>query len=277
MVAINQHNFGASDSNSDEALPHAVCNCLLIEDNEKLVLIDSGLGELEIDTLHLLSQRIPAIYDIPINPNLAATRQLSCLGYGRDRVTDIVLTHLDLDHAGGLKDFPAAHVHLSKEEHSNRQDSRYLQDQFSHRPHWEPVSYFDERWFNFAAKTLLILDEVDIKLIPLPGHTLGHCGVAVRDRRLSAKWIFHVGDAYYHRSELHYPNSNASFVSRLSAFDDSVRQETLSKLRYLAEIRWKEVSMISSHDASENIQETTEPHQYSRRELEATIPCLNGK
>ena len=30
----------------------------------------------------------------------------------REDVTDIVLTHLDFDHAGGLDDFPAATVHL---------------------------------------------------------------------------------------------------------------------------------------------------------------------
>ncbi len=35
------------------------------------------------------------------------------LGYSINDVRHIILTHLDLDHAGGLHDFPNAAVHVS--------------------------------------------------------------------------------------------------------------------------------------------------------------------
>ncbi|WP_223281445.1 MBL fold metallo-hydrolase [Streptomyces antnestii] len=37
-----------------------------------------------------------------------AVRQVAALGYDIEDVRHIVLTHLDLDHAGGLRDFPPA-------------------------------------------------------------------------------------------------------------------------------------------------------------------------
>ena len=36
-------------------------------------------------------------------------------------------------------------------------------------------------------------------MVPLPGHTRGHCGVAVR---MSEGWLFHCGDAHLHHSEV---------------------------------------------------------------------------
>ena len=39
-------------------------------------------------------------------------RQIQRLGFDPRDVRDIVLTHLDFDHAGGLCDFPEARVHL---------------------------------------------------------------------------------------------------------------------------------------------------------------------
>jgi len=49
-------------------------------------------------------------------------------------VTDIVLTHLDFDHAGGLDDFPRARVHLlAIERDCALQQARWL-DRQRYRP-----------------------------------------------------------------------------------------------------------------------------------------------
>jgi glyoxylase-like metal-dependent hydrolase (beta-lactamase superfamily II) len=39
-------------------------------------------------------------------------------------------------------------------------------------------------------------------MIPLPGHTLGHCGIAVRAKD---KWLLHAGDAYFFHGQLLKP------------------------------------------------------------------------
>jgi hypothetical protein len=47
-----------------------------------------------------------------------------------------------------------------------------------------------DRWFEFDAIRLPF--EPEMWLVPLHGHTRGHCGVAVRGQE---RWLFHVGDA----------------------------------------------------------------------------------
>ena len=51
-----------------------------------------------------------------LREELTALRQIERLGYARDVVRDVVVTHLDIDHAGGIGDFPAAAIHLHRAE-----------------------------------------------------------------------------------------------------------------------------------------------------------------
>ncbi|MFE6931116.1 MBL fold metallo-hydrolase [Streptomyces sp. NPDC057699] len=46
-----------------------------------------------------------------------AARQVEKLGFSRDDVRHIVLTHFDADRIGGLADFPDAQVHLTVNAH----------------------------------------------------------------------------------------------------------------------------------------------------------------
>jgi hypothetical protein len=49
-----------------------------------------------------------------------------------------------------------------------------------------------EKWFGLSC--VQPIADVELALVPLIGHTLGHAGVAVRvDRR----WLFDAGDAYF--------------------------------------------------------------------------------
>ena len=64
----------------------------------------------------------------------------------------------------------------------------YIQQHWAHRPKWEIHDLDDEKWFDFDA--IPIFD--DVWLVPLPGHTAGHCGVAMKS---GDGWLFHCGDA----------------------------------------------------------------------------------
>lgn len=66
--------------------------CLLIEDGNKLWLIDNGIGNKQ-------SEKFFSYYDLSGTHHLATT--LAELGYGLDQVTDNFLSHLHFDHAGG--------------------------------------------------------------------------------------------------------------------------------------------------------------------------------
>ena len=95
-------------------LARAVSHCLLAETGSAgLVLVETGFGmadtERPEETLgRTFLDRTAAILD----PGETAARQIARLGYSPKDVRHIVLTHLDLDHTGGLPDFPGAKVHI---------------------------------------------------------------------------------------------------------------------------------------------------------------------
>jgi glyoxylase-like metal-dependent hydrolase (beta-lactamase superfamily II) len=66
--------------------------CLLIEDGDKLILIDNGIGNKQ-------SEKFFAHYYLHGDDTLE--KSLNALGFGVDDITDMFLTHLHFDHCGG--------------------------------------------------------------------------------------------------------------------------------------------------------------------------------
>lgn len=66
--------------------------CLLIEHQNRLVLIDTGIGEKQ-------SEKFFNHYYLQHNHSLDSS--LAAAGFARDDVTDVLLTHLHFDHCGG--------------------------------------------------------------------------------------------------------------------------------------------------------------------------------
>ncbi|MCH1480343.1 MAG: MBL fold metallo-hydrolase [Crocinitomicaceae bacterium] len=65
---------------------------LLIEDGKKLILIDTGMGDKQSDKFF-------SHYYLHGNDSL--DKSLNNLGFNRDDITDVFLTHLHFDHCGG--------------------------------------------------------------------------------------------------------------------------------------------------------------------------------
>ncbi len=165
-------------------------------------------------------------------------------------VTDIVLTHGDPDHAGGLADFPDAKVHISQVEYEQlvSGNPRYRPVQFEHGPRWKLYQKPTENWFEMAAMRVDIDCDSDVFLIPLIGHTLGHCGVAITQ---NDKWLLHVGDAYYLRAELETDDHPVAKLATMRAEDNVRRMESLEALRTLHREQANEITMFGYHDTSE--------------------------
>ena len=51
-----------------------------------------------------------------MNESQTAIRQVEALGFSATDVRHLVPTHLDIDHAGGLPDFPEAELHVWRPE-----------------------------------------------------------------------------------------------------------------------------------------------------------------
>ena len=70
--------------------------CLLIEDGNRLTLIDTGLGNKQSDKFF-------SYYFL--YGDFSLDRSLAKLGFHRDDITDVFLTHLHFDHCGGSIQF----------------------------------------------------------------------------------------------------------------------------------------------------------------------------
>lgn len=245
-----------------------VNHCLLIETSDGLVLVDTGLGEADVAAP---ARRFSWGWFAFVRPRLAreetARRQIERLGFRAAQVTDIVLTHLDVDHVGGLADFPRARVHLSATEHRRVVDRTdgLAPTRWAHGPRWVTHTLTPRTWYGFASSPLRPGLRPDIRLVGLPGHTPGHVGVAVKQ---GARWLLHAGDAYYHRDELDGPARRSppalEAMHHFHGFDAAARGATLRGLRRLARAPGRPVRLVGAHD----------PHEWAAFAAEGLAPKL---
>ncbi|MGI5328544.1 MBL fold metallo-hydrolase [Actinomadura nitritigenes] len=225
-----------------------VCHCLLIETGDGLVLVDTGFGLGDTAHPERLSRRFRFYARPVLDPDETAARQVVRLGYAVGDVRHIVLTHLDVDHAGGLGDFPDAKVHLSAAELdaarrplTAQERFRYHAAQWAHGPDWVPHSTAGDTWFGFSAVRDLPGLPPSILLIPLAGHTRGHLGVVIdtgdEGNGGSRRWLVHAGDAYFNHGQLEPEPSSPPFLTAFQSLlqaDRTTRVHNLDRLKELA-------------------------------------------
>lgn len=155
---------------SDELNKIDMCTrALLFENDQKKILIDTGIG-------YKLSEKINKIYDVNFSKYTLET-SLKDKGLTREDITDVILTHLHFDHAGGntyydeegkLKlAFPNATYHVQKKHY-----------EWALNPtERDKASFFPENYKILEEKKVLKLYEGEAKfdnvisLCPVDGHT----------------------------------------------------------------------------------------------------------
>lgn len=233
------------------------CHCLLLETAAGLVLVDTGTVSADAaDAASRHSAMFRTVDRIRLDSAEAAVSQIRALGYDSSDVTHIVMTHLDFDHAAGLVDFPNATIHLSAVEAKaarhpigpkNRE--RYRRAQFgASEPRWRTYSDFAGDWFGLPSTTL---DGIPgVMLVSLPGHTPGHCGVAVED---GDSWLLHAADAIFNHRELdnspRMPTAARAYQWFMQT-SQMQRRQSLMQLRRLARDHAHDVRIICTHDPS---------------------------
>ncbi|AGB25729.1 Zn-dependent hydrolase, glyoxylase [Mycobacterium sp. JS623] len=230
-----------------------VCHVLLIETDDGLVLVDSGFGTHDCDDPRRVGPARRMSRPI-LSHDETVMHQLGRLGFARDDVRHIIITHLDMDHAGGLSDFPAAQVHLTAAEAlgalrapSRREKIRYRSAQWAHTPNIVEHDPQGEKWRGFAAAKELTDIAPGIALVSLPGHTRGHACVAVD---AGHRWVLHAGDAFYHHGTLvgtRVPRGLAA-MEAMVAFDRNAVRDNHTRLAELYQRQEPDLLIVSAHD-----------------------------
>jgi glyoxylase-like metal-dependent hydrolase (beta-lactamase superfamily II) len=235
-----------------------VCHSLLIEAADSLVLVDTGFGT---DDARDPYRRLGVPFSLALRPKPrvpeTAIERVRALGLDPADVRQIAVTHLDLDHAGGLPDFPDAEVPVFGAEQRAaldpglRERARYRRPHFEHGPRWVTYEGGGDRWLGFESIRIMEGVDAEVALVPLAGHSRGHCAVAVRD---SDGWLLHCGDAYFHHDQVAQPSSCPPMLrafQAVTAYDNAARKRNVERLAELAREHGDEVRMFCAHDPAD--------------------------
>ncbi len=247
------------DGTSNGLFAHICTHCLLVETADFLVLVDTGYGLK--DVMRTSARRLPLTWPLILNTRLregdTAIRQIEALGFSARDVRHILLTHLDFDHAGGIADFPQARVHVMTGERKAAENAKGFVARQRYRPSmWKDVTDWrmyeaeGEAWFGFRSVRDLDGLPPEILMIPLPGHTTGHAGVAIRS---GDRWLLNAGDSFMHDRQLDgvhpYCPMGIEIYQAIMGTDRYARLDNIERLRDLKRDHGSEVRIFASHDS----------------------------
>jgi glyoxylase-like metal-dependent hydrolase (beta-lactamase superfamily II) len=238
-------------------VPPMVCHVLLIETDSGLALVDSGFGSHDCADPAGRIGPTRRLIRPALNREETAASQVERLGFRRDDVNHIVVTHFDLDHIGGLSDFPGAQIHVTAAEvlgamraPSRSERFRFRRAQWAHGPKIVEHTPDGEKWRGFATAKELDVVSPGIALISLPGHTRGHACVAVD---AGHRWVLHCGDAFYFAGALQDRPTVPRIVTvweSIAVFDRKLLHDNRARLAELYRRQEPDLFIVSSHDST---------------------------
>jgi glyoxylase-like metal-dependent hydrolase (beta-lactamase superfamily II) len=155
----------------------------LIDHPEGIIVVDTGQGRHLLDSVHSLHPYLRWAVRFRIERDEEIGPQLRALGVKPRDVQRVVLTHLHIDHDGGLAHFPDSEILASRRElHTARGSMGRLRGYLPNRwPTWFNPTALDlaaEPFGPFAASRSLTRAG-DVIAVATPGHTADHLSVIV--------------------------------------------------------------------------------------------------
>ena len=238
---------------------HGVIHCLLVDTGDGLALVDTGWGMCDCTDPSPAVRQFTSIIGCPRDLNETAIRQVERLGHDPADVQHIFLTHMHLDHAGGLPDFPAATVHVFANEMEACLHPRtlmewraYRPEHRAHGPRWQPHTLQGNQWFGLDCTLPVRVGEAEFVMVPFVGHTRGHCGVALR---MGDRWLLHCGDVYgYYRQAdpvQPYTHPSGRLMETLTTTGFNMPRRHWAQIRKLVQEHGDEIQTFCTHDLRE--------------------------
>jgi glyoxylase-like metal-dependent hydrolase (beta-lactamase superfamily II) len=211
-----------------------------IEHPEGVIVVDTGAAA-HLKSLPRWHPYFRFAVRFDIEPEQEVGPQLRRLGIGARDVKTVVLTHLHIDHDGGLAHFPDSRILASAGEIARASGIGgavlgYLPKRW---PKWfapEPLAWQPAAYGPFASSAR-ISAAGDVIAVPTPGHTPNHLSVVVRD---GDHEIMLAGDASYLESTM-----LSGTVDGVSP-DETVAAATLARIREFCSQR--PVVYLPAHD-----------------------------
>ena len=219
--------------------------CWLIEHPKGLYLIDTGLSTdvnlknyfsgLSFISRYYFEKQM--IFEIESKQEL--NNQLKNLGFETNAIDKIFLTHLHLDHTGGLKHFPEIPVIVNDREWRTQDGS--FSALFPDNINFEKV-HLDSNFQGFE-RSYYLTEEKDLIMVETQGHTRGHTSIFLELEK--DKFICFSGDVTYTEDRLKKQLFSATITNRKRNIESCKRIKSLAKR--------KSIIFLPSHD-HENVE-----------------------
>jgi glyoxylase-like metal-dependent hydrolase (beta-lactamase superfamily II) len=174
--------------------------CLLLSNEKRHILIDTGCG-IKWD------EKSKSIYSFDNTYN-SLEKSLIKLNVSPEDITEVILTHLHFDHAGGstkldngkiLPTFPNAYYYVQKSNFdwannpTEKDRASFLKENY--------IPLFDNGMLKFISGNEQFDEEIEI--LKLDGHTFGQQLIKIYD---SSQILFYCGDLFPYTAHIHVPS-----------------------------------------------------------------------
>ncbi len=209
--------------------------CILVDTGERLILIETGTGDKQLD--YLKYYRFQGVVNFDT--------ELQKLGYKCSDVTDVVFTHLHFDHCGGATRynddktkvelvFPNAQHWVGEAQWNNFRNPNVREGDSYFKENVLPI--FDAGKLNLVNENQFICNEVELRLFY--GHTTGQLGVYIYTPE---RTFVYTGDVI--------PLAANVPVAWLSSYDTNPLAAMEEKEKLLAEAVKENQVILLVHDA----------------------------
>jgi N-acyl homoserine lactone hydrolase len=204
----------------------------VIDHKEGVIVVDTGQGAHLLETGTSLHPYVRWEVAFRIDREEEIGPQLSALGLGSRDVKRVILTHLHMDHDGGLAHFPNSEILVAPGE--LRMASGYMGRIRGYLPNRWP-SWFDPVPLDLTAEPFgpfiasrRLTEAGDVVAVATPGHTADHISILVQDDDTT---FFLAGDTSYDEQLM-----LSGRVDGVSA-DEHISSATLDAIRRLTQAR----------------------------------------
>jgi glyoxylase-like metal-dependent hydrolase (beta-lactamase superfamily II) len=171
------------------------------------ILIDTGFHpSVAVDPKQSLGRVGARAFHPTFSAEDAVAAQLRERGIEAREIGLVVMTHLHIDHASGVSEFPAATFVVDRREWEAATEPQgwkrgYRPRQFDHAFDWRLVDFDSPEVDSYATfgRSYDLLGDGSIRLVSTPGHTRGHMSVILRT---GEREVLVAGDAIYTRRSL---------------------------------------------------------------------------